>query len=125
MEPLMRELKAWGCDTEGALERFLDDVSFYQSCLGMVAEDPGFEALGKALKEEQVSEAFDCAHTLKGVLANAGLTPMYDITVRIVEPLRAGNMQNLMPAYEELLISRAYLKQLLKKNGEGNETVSG
>ena len=125
MEPLMRELKAWGCDTEGALERFLVDVSFYLSCLGLVAEDPGFEALGKALKEEQVSEAFDCAHTLKGVLANAGLTPMYEITVRIVEPLRAGNMQNLMPAYEELLISRAYLKQLLKKNGEGNETVSG
>ena len=60
-------------------------------------------------------QAFECAHTLKGMLANMGLTPLYDIVVRIVEPLRAGETAGLLPACDELLAARDRLNTLLKE----------
>lgn len=47
------------------------------------------------------------------MLANMGLTPMYDIAVRIVEPLRAGNADGLLPIYEELLQAKSVLAAMV------------
>lgn len=113
MGALMDELRDWQCDVDGALERFLDDEELYTVCLHTVLGDQAFTGLGEALKTHAVKEAFDCAHTLKGVFANLGLTPMFDITVKIVEPLRAGDDTGLMPFYEELLRAREKLAGLL------------
>ena len=114
---MIEELKQWGCDTAGAMERMVDDEEFYRECLTDVVEDPCFESLGRALEARDVPAAFDAAHTLKGVLANLGLTQMYDATVRIVEPLRAGDDQGLMPAYEELLRQRERLREIVENAG--------
>lgn len=40
-----------------------------------------------------------------------GLTPLYDTVVEIVEPLRAGNAQGLMPLYDKLLAQRDELRR--------------
>ena len=87
---VLEKLRAWGCDLDGALERFLGDEELYKSCLPMVAEDESFDGLKEALAEDERKKAFDCAHTLKGVFANMGITPMFDTVEKIVEPLRAG-----------------------------------
>lgn len=110
---LLQKLKNWGCDVEGAMNRLLDDTSLYQQCLIAVCGDPAFGELGKALEAEDSKAGFDAAHTLKGVLANLGLTPMYDTTVCMVEPLRAGNSKGLQPFYEKLLEQNEHLKSLL------------
>lgn len=110
---LLEELKNWGCDVEGALERFVGDAELYKTCLHTVLDDKAFVGLGEALDAQEVKEAFDYAHTLKGVLANMGLTPMYDITVQLVEPLRIGDSNNLRPIYEELLEAKDKLAQIL------------
>ena len=60
-----------------------------------VSIDPAFETLGRALDEENAADGFDAAHSLKGILANTGLTPLYNTIVRIVEPLRAGKVNGL------------------------------
>lgn len=112
---LLEELKKWGCDIEGALERFVGDEELYKACLYTVLDDKAFIGLGDALRANQVKEAFDYAHTLKGVLANMGLTPMFDITVRLVEPLRIGNSDELFPVYEELLQAKEVLAQILAR----------
>ncbi len=75
---VLEKLRAWGCDLDGALERFLGDEELYKSCLPMVAEDEAFDGLKEALAEDERKKAFDCAHTLKGVFANMGITPMFD-----------------------------------------------
>lgn len=111
---LLQELRDWGCDVDGALERFVGDKELYQECLYTVLTDKAFVGLGEALKCGAVKEAFDCAHTLKGVLANMGLTPMLDITVRIVEPLRDGNTEGVLEAYEELLASKDILAHMVE-----------
>lgn len=113
MTKVLDALKEWGCDVDGALERFIGDMGLYEVCLKTVLSDKSFDGLGESLKSGEVKVAFDHAHTLKGVLANMGLTPMYDITVRIVEPLRGCNDENLFPIYEELLQAREKLAGIL------------
>lgn len=115
MDLLLDELKSWGCDVDGAMERFVEDEALYRSCLDTVLKDKAFAGLGTALQDHEKKKAFEYAHTLKGVLGNLGLTPMYDIAVRIVEPLRNGQMEGLFPEYEELLQARGYLEMLLEK----------
>ena len=48
---VLEKLRAWGCDLDGALERFLGDEELYKSCLPMVAEDEAFDGLKEALAE--------------------------------------------------------------------------
>lgn len=61
-------------------------------------------------------KGIDCAHTLKGVFANMGITPlMFETVVKIVEPLRAGKNDGLMPVqYEELLDEREHLRSIIQ-----------
>lgn len=113
MEMIFQALEEWGCDIEGAMDRFLDDKELYMTCLQTVITDDNFVKLGSALDEQNVPQAFDYAHTLKGVFANLGLTPMYAIVENIVEPLRAGYGSNLEVPYEDLLASNEKLKSIL------------
>lgn len=110
---IFQKLEEWGCDVEGALERFLEDEELYMTCLETVISDSAFEKLGVALEEQKVAEAFDYAHTLKGVFANLGLTPMFTIVEKIVEPLRSGSAENLQETYKSLLEANEHLKLIL------------
>jgi len=103
MDAKIEKLRDWGCNVNDAMERMLDDEEFYIECLETVAEDENYALLKKALDSHDASRAFDCAHTLKGVLANVGLTPMYDKIVEIVEPLRRKSDEDLSGKYAELM----------------------
>jgi len=111
---IFRKLKNWGCDVDGAMERFLEDEELYVSCLQMVVSDANFEKLGITLKEKEIEQAFDASHTLKGVFANLGLTSMLHLSEQIVEPLRKGMAENLWEPYEELLREREQLIRILE-----------
>lgn len=115
MDGIFEELEQWGCDIKGAMSRFLDDKELYLTCLDTVVVDRAFEKLGMALVEENVKEAFDSAHTLKGVFANMGLTPLLRIVECIVEPLREGCIEDLMPDYHRLTDANDYLKDILER----------
>ena len=113
-DTLLQKLINWGCDIEGVMDRFLGEKELYRSCLETVVNDASFEELKNALEEQNVKTGFEAAHTLKGVLANMGLTPMYEVTVKIVEPLRAGVATGLYPFYEDLIEKNSYLRKLLE-----------
>lgn len=113
-EGWVARLGKWGCDTDGAMERMLDDESFYRDCLDTFLNDDHFARLGRMLNENNVREAFLSAHALKGVSANLGLTPLYKAICELVEPLRAGDMQGVMPIYVEMESQRAMLKAILE-----------
>jgi len=114
MEDLIDRIKAAGCDVDGSMDRFLDDKNFYITCFKEVLKDPAFEQLGQAISAKQVKEAFDAAHTLKGIILNLGITPLYEIIVNIVEPLRAGSFENTDVYYQKLLDKRDSLKKLFE-----------
>ena len=114
MDRRIEALRGWGCDVESAMERMLGDEEFYIECLTDVLDDPNFRTLNNALDRRETGVAFDSAHTLKGVLINLGLTPMYNAVVEIVEPLRAGRINGLQQKCEELERQRQRLAQILR-----------
>ena len=111
MQKAVMALKEHGCDVEGALNRMLNDENFLMHCVHAALDQAEYEQLGDALRAQKAKEVFEYAHALKGVTANVGLTPLYDTVVEIVEPLRAGNAQGLMPLYDKLLAQRDELRR--------------
>ena len=80
--------------------------------------DPAFAGLGEALAAKDVDTAFRHAHTLKGLIANMGLTPLYDLAVQIVEPLRAGQCQEeLSGLYQRLMDEMKPYRILANRDG--------
>lgn len=114
MSTLTATLEAWHCDVAGAMRRFLNDESLFKMCFSQMMDDENFEALGTALQANDTTASFECAHALKGIIANMGITPLYDVVVTIVEPLRAKTVQpdTLLPEYEKLMALRAELTAL-------------
>lgn len=117
MNKLCSELKAWNCDIEGAMNRCLNDEDFYCKLLKTVMLEKAFEELGTTLEAGDISRSFDIAHTLKGTLANVGLTPLYDLIVQIVEPLRAGNIQGLAIPYLKLTAKKEEFDSIMRDCG--------
>lgn len=113
MNPVFDRLRAWNCDVDGALERFLDDEEMYLDFLNQITEEEAVGRLGEAIGRGDVQAAFDLAHTLKGVHGNMGLTPLYNLDIEIVEPLRAGSFDGVAENYSKLIAENEKLKQLL------------
>ena len=112
-EHLLEELKRYGVDTDGAMERFLDDADLYQSCLQMFMSDDAFERLDQALRENDRKKAFDAAHSLKGVAANLGLDSLLQAISQIVEVLRRDTDDDLAALYANLQTELEKLKEIV------------
>lgn len=112
MSAFTEKLRAYGADTDGALERFVGDETFYEDCFRMFLKDPGFAELEKAMAVGDISAAFKAAHTLKGVSGNLGLTPLYRAVCALVEPLRRGERTGLEPLYQAVREERDAAERL-------------
>lgn len=110
MSKLSDELNNMKCDTEAIMDRFMNDEKFYIDCLREFLNDQEFEKL----EVHNIKEAFECAHTLKGVCANMGLKSMYDIIVQIVDSLRAGSDDGLLKKYNKLMLEKEKYDNIAK-----------
>ena len=107
--------EAYGADYESTMTRFVNNQAMYLRLLTMFFKDENLKLLGEALEASDYKKAFEAAHTLKGVTANMGLTPLFDKVCDIVEPLRAGDEQmNYMEKYQELLAEYERVRVLLE-----------
>ena len=113
MKELFVKLKEAECDVEGALARFLDDEDLYEQFYGELLNDEAFGKLGLALDENRVSDAFEYAHTLKGIIGNMGLTPLFETICEIVETLRIGSTEGVLLKYYELLKQKEYFSTFM------------
>ena len=82
-------LKQFGCDTDDGLSRCLGNEAFYFKLIGKVIDDKNFQVLEDAIASKDLDSAFDAAHSLKGVLGNLALTPIYEPVYEVTELLRA------------------------------------
>ena len=90
MQGFQETFEAYGADYAATMERFMGNEAMYLRFLDMLFQDENLSKLGEALDGGDLQSAFAAAHTLKGVAANMGLTPLYVAVCAIVEPLRAG-----------------------------------
>ncbi len=111
MTDLMKKLSAYGVDIPSVMERFVDDEALYEKCLYIFFDDKAFSELNDAIKSNSYQEAFDSAHTLKGVSANLGLTPLYDAICHLVESLRRSEYESAQQQYSSIY---AELEKLIK-----------
>ena len=84
----LQQLKAFGCNTDEGLQRCLNNETFYLGLVNKFVTSIDLSNLRKALANKDLETAFKEVHSLKGVAGNLALTPIFDVTVKMVEPLR-------------------------------------
>lgn len=97
------EMKKNGADIKSALRSFMGKEEMYEKYLvKFLAEDPNYCNLMLSLKDKNYSEAFRCAHTLKGVSINLGLIPFYEAVSSLVEELRGKGPEEIDTALVDI-----------------------
>lgn len=102
-ESIWALLKEQGVNVDKALERMKGNKEAYKSFLKEFFEDPDFEALQESIDAQNVKDAFDYAHGLKGMAGNLGLDRVHGKISILVEILRKGSLEGAMEAYEEVM----------------------
>lgn len=95
----VEKLKEYGADVDGALNRCMNNTDLYIRLVGVFEQDPNFDRLYKAFEDNDMNEAFEAAHGLKGASANLGLTPLYNVVAEVSDSLKA----HIDKDYSELL----------------------
>ena len=93
------DLRAYGANVDEGLGRCMNNESFYLRLVDMVKNEQGFDTLEQAIAANDLKTAFEAAHSLKGVLGNLSLTPLFDPINEITELLRAETQMD----YSELM----------------------
>ena len=106
-------LQAFGADTKDGLNRCMGNEGFYLKLVAKVLEDKNFEVLEDALLRGELERAFEAAHSLKGVLGNLSLTPIYTPVQELTELLRARTDRDFTPFLQEIMSKKAELEKLL------------
>lgn len=114
MKTIFKELKGLGFDYEKTMPRFLKNEDFYISCLQELLEEEGYVKLGELLEQEDVEQAFETAHTLKGITANMGITSIMEPLEALVEHLRNGQGNQAEAIYGELMQRKKQLDDIIR-----------
>lgn len=95
-ESYKEALKAAEVDVDGAIAAFCNKEERYIKYLKLFNADDNFESLVIALENNDVREAFEHCHALKGVVGNLGFTKMFSGLYDACEILRNGSMEGVM-----------------------------
>lgn len=104
------KLRAFGANTEEGLQRCINNEQFYTRLVIKAANDTTYDKLKEALDGKDYQTAFDLAHSLKGVLGNLAITPLFTPVSEITELLRtktdtdySGYIKTILQKRDELL----------------------
>ncbi|MBC8569575.1 Hpt domain-containing protein [Zongyangia hominis] len=122
MKTLKEAMEAYGADYGVTMARFMGNETMYLKFLDMLFRDDNLQKLGEALQKGDLTRAFEAAHTLKGVVGNMGLTPLFRAVCAIVEPLRAGEAREDYSAmYQEVVTEFEKADELRRSLKEGEQ----
>ena len=110
----IEKLEQYGANTNEAINRCMGNKDLYLRLVMLVFEDDNFDKLQKAINNDNLQEAFEAAHALKGILGNLSLGKMYDKSVEITELLRNKTKMDYHPLLNELLNYKKELEELTK-----------
>ena len=110
----IENLKKFGANVEEALNRCMGSETLYLNLVNRFIDQNTFPGLVDAIKKGDLEEAFHVAHSLKGVLGNLSLTPLYDVIFNMTEYLRNSTEMDYNPyieKYQKLYAELEALKQ--------------
>ncbi len=105
----IEKLAAFGADTKTALARCMNKEDFYFKLLGMGLNEPRFEQLGPALEAKDYDNAFKLCHSIKGVIGNLALDPLYNVICEMTELLRTKTDTDYSGLYKKIMDMRSEL----------------
>lgn len=123
MHGFQEAFEAYGADYTVTMNRFLKNEKLYLKLLDMLFQDNSLQMLGTALESKDLTAAFEAAHTLKGVVGNMGLTPLYNAVCDIVEPLRAKEQRSDYAALYQNVCAEFEKAEIFRKHLKGGEPV--
>lgn len=108
----IESLKAAGANVEEGLARCLNKEDFYLKMVNMGLNNQNFQLLGPALEAKDFDRAFELCHSLKGVIGNLSLTPLYDLICTLTEMLRSKNYTDCTGLYSQIMTMQKKLLAL-------------
>ena len=109
----VENLKQYGANTEEALNRCMNNEMLYLRLVDRFLSQNTFPDLKSAVEKGDLEGAFHVAHSLKAVIGNLSLTPLYDVIYNMTEFLRNRTEMDYNPyieKYEKLYQELAALK---------------
>ncbi len=97
------DLIAYGANVDEGLGRCMNNEGFYLRLVESIKSEEGFAKLKDSIESNDLDQAFEAAHSLKGVTANLALTPIYEPVSEITELLRAKSQVDYAPLLTEIL----------------------
>lgn len=95
MESFFKKLENYGVDMKEIENRFLGNKEFYMECFQMFKEGKEVKNLKNALDSKNYDQAFNEAHTIKGIVGNLGLKPLFNKISPLVEALRNTEIKDI------------------------------
>jgi HPt (histidine-containing phosphotransfer) domain-containing protein len=84
----IEKLREFGADVDDGLARCLNKKDFYIDLIKRLTDDKRIYLLDQQIKGMELGEAFETAHTLKGMYANLSITPLTIPCTEMTELLR-------------------------------------
>ena len=105
-------LKNAGVNVEEGLTRCLGKEDFYLKMVNMGLNNQNFQLLGPAIEAKDFDRAFELCHSLKGVIGNLSLTPLYDLICTLTEMLRSKTDTDCTDLYIQIMTMQKKLLAL-------------
>lgn len=119
---LLDQLKEYGVDVDTGVARFVGKQDLYVKFLGKFLQDTSFEGMKNSIEQKQYTEAFEYAHSLKGVCGNLSLSPVTEQVSELTEILRnketlsESEQQNVQELLDAMTKSYEDVIQILKQH---------
>lgn len=88
------KLSKAGIDPNDAMKRFNNDVELYETLLESFIYDRNYYDMCVAITEGKVNDAFNYAHSLKGLAGNLSFVRLFKDIQPLVEQFRSGSLEN-------------------------------
>ncbi len=105
-------------DVDGAIQRFSDKEERYIKYLKLFKNNSSFHNLCISLENGNCDEAFECCHSLKGVVGNLGFNTIYPNIHEACEILRRGSMEGVRELIDEITDNYNEIIKIISENLE-------
>lgn len=98
---MISELQELGADVNDAMQRFMNNASLYERMLKKLPATVKDKPVMEFIESGDIKTSTENAHTLKGVMGNLSITPLYKAYTEIVNLLREDKAQEAKAILEE------------------------
>ncbi len=98
---MLEELEKLDVNVDEAMQRFMNKAELYERMLKKLPNMMNGTQVMEAIESGNIDGAIETAHTLKGVLGNLSITPLYKAYTEIVALLRKNELDEAKKILEE------------------------